>query len=101
MVMEALLALEVVDGASLNGGLPLQLRFPFSQMARPDNGCEAQAALHVLFLFLLAVLSFLLAGLQHFVSICAGNGLINLRQGYGLLFKKKGCICMLINLHLL
>jgi hypothetical protein len=56
-------------------------------MARPVNGCEAQAALHFLFLFLLVVLSFLLAGLQHFVSNCAGNGLINLRQGYGLLFK--------------
>jgi hypothetical protein len=89
MVMEALLALVVVDGASLNGGLPLQLRFPFSQMARSVNGCEAQAALHFLFLFLLVVLSFLLAGLQHSISNCAGNGLINLRQGYGLLFKKK------------
>jgi hypothetical protein len=45
------------------------------------------------FFFLLAVLSFLLAGLQHFVSICAGNGLINLRQGYGLLFKNMVFSC--------
>jgi hypothetical protein len=48
--------LEVDDGASLNDGLLIQLRFPFSQIARPNNGHEAQAVFH--FLFLLCLLFF-------------------------------------------
>jgi hypothetical protein len=59
----------------------------FASPSASWQGRTMDAKLKLLFmLFLLAVLSFLLAGLQHFVSICAGNGLINLRQGYGLLF---------------
>jgi hypothetical protein len=58
-----------------------------SSFASPSVRWQGRSMDAKLKLFLLVVLSFLLAGLQHSVSICAGNGLINLRQGYGLLFK--------------
>jgi hypothetical protein len=82
MVLGCVLGLwRLTRARALNGGPLHQLRRLFRRIARPDNGHEAQAV----FLFILVCLLFfrlLLAVFQHLVTIC----LINLRQGYDLLF---------------